>query len=121
MHIRKPNLNSIRSSLLKRRAGLLNILDQDLSRFAIRDGYAVGDSGDGAVEDEYQNISARLSHAESRELSLINDALHRIKIGDYGFCEECGEEIAAERLKAIPFVATCIQCQEEVDRSGRRG
>jgi DnaK suppressor protein len=36
--------------------------------------------------------------------------------GSYGTCVECGKSIASARLKAIPEVATCVLCQEKIER-----
>jgi RNA polymerase-binding transcription factor DksA len=41
-------------------------------------------------------------------------------MGSYGTCTECGEPIANNRLKAIPWAAHCIRCQDVIDRNGTR-
>jgi RNA polymerase-binding transcription factor DksA len=43
----------------------------------------------------------------------VTDALDRIDNGDYGRCVQCGQTIPANRLAALPWVALCIECQEE--------
>jgi DnaK suppressor protein len=43
-------------------------------------------------------------------LEEIDDALERVRTGDYGICEGCGQPIAAGRLEARPFSTTCITC-----------
>ncbi|UCF89624.1 MAG: TraR/DksA family transcriptional regulator [bacterium] len=51
--------------------------------------------------------------ADSRwvsELQRIDSALVRIRTGEYGCCQLCGEDIAQKRLVADPGVATCITC-----------
>lgn len=40
----------------------------------------------------------------------IRAALARIDDGEFGFCTECGEEIATARLDLDPTVPTCISC-----------
>lgn len=50
-------------------------------------------------------------------------ALSRLRDGSYGRCDECGKPIPPARLQALPGVATCVRCQEEVERlaaTGRR-
>ncbi len=44
-------------------------------------------------------------------------ALERLRGGDYGVCEECGEPIAPARLRALPEVTTCIRCQDRLERT----
>lgn len=44
------------------------------------------------------------------ELKKIDAALMRIKEGEFGYCNECGEEIARKRLEIDPTTARCIAC-----------
>jgi len=32
--------------------------------------------------------------------------------GDYGNCIDCGREIKAARLEALPFALRCIECAD---------
>jgi RNA polymerase-binding transcription factor DksA len=41
------------------------------------------------------------------------EALWRIEKGTYGICRDCGEEIAAPRLNAIPWTRVCSTCKEK--------
>ena len=50
----------------------------------------------------------------------LAEALERLREGEYGICEECGEAIAPARLKAMPEVTTCVRCQDRLERSTRR-
>lgn len=50
----------------------------------------------------------------------LAEALERLREGEYGTCEECGEAIAPARLKAMPEVTTCVRCQDRLERSARR-
>lgn len=50
----------------------------------------------------------------------LAEALERLREGEYGTCEECGETIAPARLKAMPEVTTCVRCQDRLERSARR-
>ncbi len=43
-------------------------------------------------------------------------ALARAERGEYGVCEECGEDIGNRRLAALPDVVTCVGCQERRER-----
>ncbi|MBI3030508.1 MAG: TraR/DksA C4-type zinc finger protein [Candidatus Rokubacteria bacterium] len=50
----------------------------------------------------------------------LAEALERLREGEYGTCEECGEPIAPARLKAMPEVTTCVRCQDKLERVTRR-
>ena len=54
---------------------------------------------------------ADLMARRRRELAHINRALEDLDAGRYGLCEDCGEQIAPKRLKALPFATRCVQCQ----------
>lgn len=50
------------------------------------------------------------------ELSRVEAALRSIDEGTYGTCTNCGNPIGAERLKAIPWAPTCIDCARKLGR-----
>jgi len=50
-------------------------------------------------------------------LKLARAALERIEAGSFGICEECEEEIHPRRLKAVPWAACCVRCQEQRDQA----
>jgi DnaK suppressor protein len=45
-------------------------------------------------------------------IDKIDQALHRIDISEYGYCEETGEEIGIKRLEARAVATLCIEAQE---------
>src|SRR5215467_14798872 len=47
----------------------------------------------------------------------LAEALERLRGGEYGLCEECGEPIAPARLRAMPEVERCVRCQDRLERS----
>jgi DnaK suppressor protein len=44
--------------------------------------------------------------------SEVVGALERLEAGTYGRCERCGNEIAPERLEAIPTARLCVTCKQ---------
>ena len=46
-------------------------------------------------------------------LAEIDESLRDIREGSYGVCTECNKEINENRLEAIPYVKTCLECAEE--------
>jgi RNA polymerase-binding protein DksA len=50
------------------------------------------------------------------ELSRVEAALRSIDDGTYGTCTNCGNQIAPERLEAIPWAPTCIDCARKLGR-----
>jgi DnaK suppressor protein len=44
-------------------------------------------------------------------IKKIRHALEAIEREEYGICEDCGEDISIERLKARPVTSFCISCK----------
>ena len=59
-----------------------------------------------------QAMSKETGRRRRQKLIQIEAALRRIDNEEYGYCEECGDEIAAARLTVDPTVLLCIQCAE---------
>ncbi|MGD1070704.1 MAG: TraR/DksA family transcriptional regulator [Bryobacteraceae bacterium] len=63
-----------------------------------------------------REIAVRNLDRDSGMLRLIRRALARIGHGSYGVCLHCEEDIPVKRLRAVPWAAYCIECQERADR-----
>lgn len=81
---------------------------------------AVGPSADmldqiqRASEDDMEMGNLECESARLRE---VRAALQRIRLGTFGICLECDEEISLNRLVAVPWTSSCIVCRQAVDRS----
>jgi len=62
--------------------------------------------------DIQEDIEFALLQMKTETLTKINAALERLEEGTYGYCYECGDEIAGQRLRALPFAARCRDCGE---------
>lgn len=58
---------------------------------------------------ERGQLVAQIDRSKSR-LIEIDAALTRVEDGTYGVCENCGGDIAAVRLEALPAARLCIAC-----------
>lgn len=63
-----------------------------------------------------REIDYTLEENSEHVLTAIEAALVRIEAGTYGRCERCGQEIAHERLRAIPYATLCIDCKRKDER-----
>jgi RNA polymerase-binding transcription factor len=63
-----------------------------------------------------REIDYTLEENSENVLSSINGALERIGAGTYGTCLNCGKPIAEDRLAAIPWATTCIDCKRLEER-----
>lgn len=81
------------------------------------------DPSDRATMESDRNSMLRIRDRERKLIFKIQEALQRLDAGEYGICEECGEEIGIERLKARPVTTLCIECkssQEIAERKAKR-
>ncbi len=62
--------------------------------------------------DALQNQAMQQAAERARKLDLvrIEMAERRLSEGDYGYCEECGEEIPDGRLAIDPMAERCVNC-----------
>jgi DnaK suppressor protein len=59
---------------------------------------------------QVQAMAQETSRRRKMQLRRITAALARIGEGEFGYCLECGEEIAARRLELDPTAPLCIDC-----------
>ena len=61
----------------------------------------------------------RIRDRESILIKKIRQSLEDIETGEYGICEDCGEDISIERLKARPVTSFCIRCKTKRESTER--
>ncbi len=71
------------------------------------------DEMDFAREQEQKETEAHLKDRRWARFSAIDAAFERLRLGQYGLCQECGDEMTLERLRAVPFASYCLDCQHE--------
>ncbi|GHG00148.1 TraR/DksA family transcriptional regulator [Thalassotalea marina] len=68
------------------------------------------DFSEQTTECENDEVLDGIHHEAKRELSLVTQAIKRIEDGNYGICQQCDEQINPDRLEALPYTTTCIDC-----------
>jgi DnaK suppressor protein len=79
------------------------------------------DPTDRANLETDRNFLLRIRDRERKLIGKINEALARI--GDdrtFGICEECGDDISEERLKARPMTTLCIDCKTKAEEEEKQ-
>ena len=61
-----------------------------------------------ALQQQAMAKATQARRGQSRARILA--ALQRIEEGEFGYCCECGEEIAEKRLELDPTIPTCVNC-----------
>lgn len=59
---------------------------------------------------QQQQMAQAQERQRSHELVRIQQALTRLDEGEFGWCTECGEQIAPGRLEIDPSIPTCVKC-----------
>ena len=118
---RKDAMANMRDVLIKRRDALRKALAGDLSALKELSEQTKGDVVDVALDSAQDEISSQLAEVESRELSQIEAALEKMRDGSYGVCEGCNNNIPLVRIQALPYATYCIDCQQELEKTGGTG
>jgi DnaK suppressor protein len=105
----KTTLKETREKLLSERELLIQKLKgNDLSV----DDSETPDPVDLAVRNYSKNVMLAVSENETKQLTLIDEALMRIDDDEYGTCQNCEKDINPKRLAALPWARYCLDCQE---------
>ncbi|WP_075995720.1 TraR/DksA family transcriptional regulator [Salaquimonas pukyongi] len=59
---------------------------------------------------QQQAMAEAQERTRKRDLVRIEQAERRLREEEYGYCTECGEEIADGRLAVDPMAEKCINC-----------
>ncbi|HEY5602152.1 MAG TPA: TraR/DksA C4-type zinc finger protein [Gammaproteobacteria bacterium] len=62
-----------------------------------------------------QAVAIAAKNRRNQEVSRIEQALQRIEKDDYGYCQRCDNEIAAQRLEFDMSALFCKRCAEELE------
>jgi RNA polymerase-binding transcription factor DksA len=66
------------------------------------------DQGTETFEQELDETTIMILEEEERR---VNEARKQLEAGRYGICVDCGKEIPAARLEAIPETVRCVEDQ----------
>ncbi len=96
-------------------------IQQELSKFGVAKGndpdnydsfipqIGLSDEDNTLEATEYLNRLSSEGLLEDR-LKEINQAIHKIKVGNFGVCEKCKEDIEERKLDINPAAESCIKC-----------
>lgn len=117
--MKQRDIAFFRNLLQTRRQEILAETDRVVGTMNGNERINYADPADRAALESDRNFLLRLRDRDRKLLGKIDEAFARIEDGSYGCCEECGGQIAIERLKARPVTTLCIDCkasQEEREK-----
>lgn len=124
----KPNLSPrtvdrLRTKLLEERARHVAQADQlqaEAAQLALDreegDTQFDEEGGEGDTISVERERDLMLSASARQIVEEIDRALDRIKNKTYGLCSPAGRRISVERLEALPYAETCVDCKARAER-----
>ena len=111
-------LEEIKAQLLRMREEVVQEADKayEASQSLGKDG--VPDIGDMSSNSYNQEVLMNLSETQRGRVRDIDAALERIRLGVYGLCARCEEDISPRRMEVRPFSRYCIDCKVEIEKFG---
>jgi DnaK suppressor protein len=108
---------TMRRALIKRREEIVKEAKAEISKYIRGETKQLVDTalddGDWSIIDLSEDISLKQLSTHRETLLKIDESLRKLNEGTYGKCEDCGEDISAERLRVLPFAIYCRECQEK--------
>ena len=124
----KPNLSPrtvdrLRTRLLEERARHVAQADQlqaEAAQLALDreegDTQFDEEGGEGDTISVERERDLMLSASARQIVEEIDGALERIRNKTYGLCSPAGRRISVERLEALPYAETCVDCKARAER-----
>jgi DnaK suppressor protein len=106
----------LQAMLLDRQRELQRVLQRRVRQAPAGHPAGAVDDTEQAEADVQEDIEVALIQMKGEALQRVRDALVRLEAGNYGDCVDCHGEIAAGRLRAVPFAVRCAACEEARER-----
>ncbi len=78
------------------------------------------DADDATQHGVDREVDFARTDREAVALTEIEQALQRLRAGQYGLCIECGADIPVARLQLAPQAARCVACASQHERGQQR-
>ncbi len=112
----KKRMEQFKKRLETRQQELRRLVSRNVQDGRTADEQSAQDIADKAANSYTKEFLFHQSTNDRQLLGLVEEALNRIREGSYGECVNCGNELNAKRLEAVPWTRYCINCQEKVEQ-----
>lgn len=109
------HLAYFQAELLRWKQSLIDQTNQTLKSLAV-EAINTAEAADRASLETNKAFELRTRDRSRKLIGKIDGALRRINSGEYGYCEETGNEIGLGRLKARPIATMTVEAQEAHER-----
>lgn len=114
----KKKLEKFRKILTKQLDDIDHSKDQIKKEIIVQDQFA--DVTDRASHEIDQQFDLRIRERERILANKIKKTLEKIDAGEFGVCEQCGDDISEERLLARPVTDLCINCKTQQEHEEKQ-
>ena len=111
-HFRKI-LESWRDQLMTEVSNTVDHMNDETTNFP--------DDIDRAAQEEEFSLELRIRDRERKLVKKIEKTIRKLDSDDYGYCDDCGEEIGIKRLEARPTADLCINCKHIAEIKEKQG
>ena len=118
-YMNDSQLSYFKQLLTKWKSDLINEVDRTVVHMK-DEASNFPDPNDRATQESEFGLELRTRDRERKLLKKISSALVRIEEGDYGYCDETGEEIGLKRLQARPVATLTLEAQERREKAERQ-
>jgi DnaK suppressor protein len=115
-NMEKKKLETFKKRLEERQMALRRAVSRTEEDGRIADQDTAQDIADRAASSYTKEFLFSQSNNDRQLLQMVETALQRIREGEFGECVNCGNEINAKRLEAVPWTRYCIECQEKLEK-----
>jgi RNA polymerase-binding transcription factor len=112
----KRKAESYKKLLIQKQEELLRLVSKSEQDGREADEEVTQDIADKAANSYTKEFLFHQSDDNRRILQLVKEAFERLKMGEYGLCVACHDEVEHKRLEAVPWARHCIDCQEKQEQ-----
>jgi DnaK suppressor protein len=112
----KKRVDYYKKKLQTRREELLKTIARTEEEGRAADDDPTVDLADKAANSYTKEFLFGQNNHDRATLQLIEEALKRIKEGEFGECVHCHAEVQVKRLEAVPWTRHCLSCQEKQEQ-----
>ena len=111
-----PNFEAVIKSKIAEIKGVIQV-DSVFPEFLVRDDLKdEADIAEGIIQNE---LKLNITGLQRKRMLALEEALARLKNGNYGICQNCDEPISEKRLRFMPESMLCIDCQTKLEKNNK--
>jgi DnaK suppressor protein len=112
----KKRLEYFKKKLATRREELMKTIARTQEEGRTADDDQTVDLADKAANSYTKEFLFGMTNTDRTILNMIDAALKRIQVDEYGVCAKCDDEIQQKRLETVCWAKQCISCQEKIEK-----